>query len=155
MKTFGAVSAEMNVDVPASSAWELYGTLDLTKITVPKYLASVEVVQGDGGEGTITKLTPLTGSAYCEKFTKVDNENLVKETEIVEGGFLDLGFNLYRVRFENVKTGENSCITRTTIEYDVKEESAANISDVNIVPSINIMKDVAAYLATNDGKSID
>ncbi|KAK2971542.1 hypothetical protein RJ640_017911 [Escallonia rubra] len=145
----------MNVDVPASSAWELYGTLELTKITVPKYLASVEVVQGDGGEGTIAKLTPLTGSAYYEKFTKVDNENLVKETEIVEGGFLDLGFNLYRVRFENIKTGENSCITRTTIEYDVKEESAANISDVNIVPSINIMKDVAAYLTTNDGKSSD
>ncbi|KAK3033671.1 hypothetical protein RJ639_034550 [Escallonia herrerae] len=145
----------MNVDVPESRARELYGTLELTKITVPKYLASVEVVQGDGGEGTIAKLAPLSGSTYYEKFTKVDNENLVKETEIVEGGFLDLGFNLYRVRFENIKTGETSCITRTTIEYDVKEESATNISDVNIVPSINIVKDVAAYLTTNDGKSSD
>ncbi|KAJ0480583.1 putative (S)-norcoclaurine synthase [Helianthus annuus] len=37
---------------------------------------------------------------YKEKFTKVDNENMIKETEVVEGGFLDVGFTLYRIRFE-------------------------------------------------------
>lgn len=31
---------------------------------------------------------------------KVDNENMIKEIEVVEGEFLDIEFNLYSVRFE-------------------------------------------------------
>ncbi|KAK3005039.1 hypothetical protein RJ639_017838 [Escallonia herrerae] len=157
MQTYGSVATEMEIQAPAREAWALYGTVDLTVITVPKYLAAVDIVEGDGGEGSIAKLTPLTGttfilcpldisSPYYEKFTKVDNKHMVKETEITEGAFFDLGFTLYRIRFENIPTGKNSCITRTTIEYEVKEELVANLSRVSILPSINIAKDIEAYL---------
>ncbi|KAK2979168.1 hypothetical protein RJ640_007468, partial [Escallonia rubra] len=168
MKTYGSVATEMEIQAPAREAWALYGTVDLTVITVPKYLAAVDIVEGDGGEGSIAKLTPLTGttfilcpldiglsfihlrafcgSPYYEKFTKVDNKHMVKETEITEGAFLDLGFTMYRIRFENIPTGKNKCITRTTIEYEVKEEFVANLSRVSILPSINIAKDIEAYL---------
>ncbi|KAK2997785.1 hypothetical protein RJ639_025944 [Escallonia herrerae] len=146
MQTYGSVATEMEIQAPAREAWALYGTVDLTVITVPKYLAAVDIVEGDGGEGSIAKLTPLTGSPYYEKFTKVDNKHMVKETEITEGAFFDLGFTLYRIRFENISTGKNSCITRTTIEYEVKEEFVANLSRVSILPSINIAKDIEAYL---------
>ncbi|KAK2979167.1 hypothetical protein RJ640_007467 [Escallonia rubra] len=178
MKTYGSVATEMEIQAPARKAWALYGTVDLTVVTVPKYLAAVDIVEGDGGEGSIAKLTPLTGttftlsrldirfsfiprvvlnsclgclyrqkcSPFYEKFTKVDNKHMVKETEITQGGFLDLGFTLYRIRFENIPTGKKSCITRTTIEYEVKEEFVANLSRVSILPSINIAKDIEAYL---------
>ncbi|KAK2997784.1 hypothetical protein RJ639_025943 [Escallonia herrerae] len=157
MKTYGSVATEMEIQAPARKAWALYGTVDLTVITVPKYLAAVDIVEGDGGEGSIAKLTPLTGttftlfplymrSPFYEKFTKVDNKHMVKETEITQGGFLDLGFTLYRIRFENIPTGKKSCITRTTIEYEVKDEFVANLSRVSILPSINIAKDIEAYL---------
>ncbi|KAK3005040.1 hypothetical protein RJ639_017839 [Escallonia herrerae] len=105
MKTYGSVATEMEIQAPARKAWALYGTVDLTVITVPKYLAAVDIVEGDGGEGSIAKLTPLTGttftlsrldmrSPFYEKFTKVDNKHMVKETEITQGGFLDLGFTV-------------------------------------------------------------
>jgi hypothetical protein len=36
-----------------------------------------------------------------------------------------MGFTLYRVRFEIIENGDNSCIIKSTIEYDIKEEAAA------------------------------
>ena len=87
---------------------------------------------------------------FIEKFTKVDNENKIKETEVVEGGFLDIGFNFYRVKMEvkeNPKddTG-SSCIVKFTIEYDVKEEFAANASFVTTEPLVGIMSAANEHL---------
>ncbi|KVH90670.1 S-norcoclaurine synthase 2-like [Cynara cardunculus var. scolymus] len=143
---FGTLSEETEVKVPASKAWALYGTLELGKVVTGKLVNAVDVVEGDGGVGTILKLTlkPESGfSCYSEKFTKVDNENKVKEAEVVEGGYLDIGFTLYRIRFE-VKENPNddtgaSCIVKSTIEYEVKEEAAANASLITNEPIIGIM----------------
>ena len=60
---------------------------------------------------------------------------MVKIAESVEGGYLDMGFNFYRVTFEikddpKDETG-SSCIVKLIIEYDVKEEFAANASLIN------------------------
>ncbi|KAK3001027.1 hypothetical protein RJ639_021807 [Escallonia herrerae] len=146
IRTWGSVSTEMEVDVPATEAWKLYGTVDLKRVTVPQYLAKVEIVQGDGGEGSICKNTSSDGSYFKERFTKVDNTKLVKETEETERGHLDYGFTLFRIRFECIPKTKDSCITRTTIEYTIKEEALDNIGKATISGSINIMKDVADYL---------
>lgn len=73
----------------------------------------------------------------------MDNENKVKETEIVEGGFLDIGFILYRIRIEikenpNDDTG-SSCVVKLTLEYEVKEEAAANASLVTNAPLLALL----------------
>ncbi|KAM0024801.1 putative (S)-norcoclaurine synthase [Helianthus debilis subsp. tardiflorus] len=143
---FGTLSEEAEVMVPASKAWALYGTLELAKLVTGKVVEAVEVVEGDGGPGTILKLTfnPGQGFSYCkEKFTKVDNIHMVKETEVMEGGFLDMGFNLYIIRIEikeNSKDGPgSSCLVKLTLEYDVKEEFAANASLVTNRNLLGIM----------------
>jgi hypothetical protein len=60
----GQVSHKVDVNVAASEAWEIYGTLRLTKV-VEEALSGinekVEVVEGDGGVGTVLKLTFATG----------------------------------------------------------------------------------------------
>lgn len=88
-------------------------------------------------------------SSYKEKFTKIDNEKRIKETEIVEGGYLDFGFTLFRVRFEVVEKGEDSSIIKSTIEYEVKEEEAANASLVSIQPLVKIVQVAKSYLQRN------
>ncbi|XP_020551215.1 uncharacterized protein LOC105166837 isoform X1 [Sesamum indicum] len=90
-------------------------------------------------------------SSYKEKFTVVDDERRVKETEVVEGGFLDLGFTLYRVRFEVIEKEGNKeeCVTRSTVEYELKEEAAANAALVSIEPLVAVMKVAADYLTKN------
>ena len=57
---------------------------------------------------------------------------------MVEGGFLDIGFTLYRVRLKIVENGDDSCIVESTIEYEIKEEAAANASLVTLQPLIDI-----------------
>ncbi|KAL0382542.1 UNVERIFIED_CONTAM: S-norcoclaurine synthase 2 [Sesamum calycinum] len=133
----GRVSEEIEVKVPASEAWKLYGTLQLANIVreaLPNLISKIDVVQGDGSVGTILHLffapVVINGkkgggpSSYKEKFTVVDDERRVKETEVVEGGFLDLGFTLYKVRFEVVEKEGNKeeCVTRSTVEYELKRK---------------------------------
>lgn len=91
----------------------------------------------------------LGTSSYKEKFTKIDNENRIKETEIVEGGFLNIGFTLYRVRFKIIENGEDKCIVETTIEYEIMEEAAANASLVTLQPLIEIVQLANNYLLHN------
>ncbi|KAH6809762.1 hypothetical protein C2S51_027545 [Perilla frutescens var. frutescens] len=156
---FGTVSDEKVVKVPASEAWKLYSTLQLAKIVqeaLPGLITKIDVVEGDGAAGTILELFFPPGmegglKSYKEKFTVVDNEKRVKETEVVEGGYLDLGFTLYRVRFEviEVEGKHDECITRSTIEYHLKDEAAANASLVSIQPLVAIMQLAADHLHQN------
>ena len=68
---------------------------------------------------------------YKEKFTRIDKDKRIKETEVVEGGYLNSGFTLYRIRFEIMEKGQESSIIKSTIEYEIKEEAAENASLVS------------------------
>ncbi|KAL0452289.1 UNVERIFIED_CONTAM: hypothetical protein Slati_1207000 [Sesamum latifolium] len=161
----GRVWEEIEVKVPATEAWKLYGSLQLAKIVgegLPNLFSRVEVVEGDGSAGTIVRVVFAPGDDEIgnreggaivveEKFTVVDDERRVKEAEVVEGGYLDLGFTLYRVRLEVIeKEGKKEeCMTRSTIEYELKEEAAANAASVSIEHLRAIMKLAADYLTKN------
>ena len=88
-----------------------------------------------------------------EKFMVVDHEKRVKEVEVVEGGFLDLGFTLYRVRFKviEVEGNEKQCIIRYGIEYELKEEAAANVALIAIQTLIAVVQHSIQYLLHNTG----
>ncbi|PQM41204.1 S-norcoclaurine synthase 1-like [Prunus yedoensis var. nudiflora] len=74
----GQVSHELEVNVSASEAWDLYGSLELAKFVeqeLPNLIEKVQIIQGDGGVGSILKVTFASGSGVQkEKFTKVDHE---------------------------------------------------------------------------------
>ncbi|KAA0041658.1 S-norcoclaurine synthase 2-like [Cucumis melo var. makuwa] len=150
----GQLRHETVIDVPANVAWQLFGSLELGRIVgeqLPNIFKKVELVEGDGGEGTILLIfaSGFGTSSFKEKFTKVDNENRIKETEIIEGGLLDMGFTLYRVRFKIIENREDKCIVETTIEYEIMEESAANASLVTLQPLIEVVQLANNYLLHN------
>lgn len=63
---------------------------------------------------------------------------------------MDFGFTLYRVRFQVIEKGEDSSILKTTVEYEIKEENAANASSlVSIEPLANIVEVAKKYLIRN------
>uniref|UniRef100_A0ACD5YMN0 Uncharacterized protein n=1 Tax=Avena sativa TaxID=4498 RepID=A0ACD5YMN0_AVESA len=76
-------------------------------------------------------------SCQKEKFIKVDHENFVKEAVVVEGGFLDLGFLSYLLRFEIIDAGEGSII-RSTVEYEVGDDGAdtASLASTSILACV-------------------
>ncbi|XP_028753393.1 S-norcoclaurine synthase 2-like [Neltuma alba] len=137
----GSVEHELDLGLPASEAWYLFrmacrlaseawflfGTL------MPDVFLKVELVEGDGGTGSVVKITfGFEGPAgYKEKFTKIDNDRRIKEVEIVEGGYLELGFSAFRVRLEVIEKGKNSSSVKSTMEYEFNEEDAPVASLIN------------------------
>ncbi|KVH88902.1 hypothetical protein Ccrd_024727, partial [Cynara cardunculus var. scolymus] len=105
---FGTLSEEVEVKVSADKAWQVYGTLKLGDLAAKYIVDGLEVIEGDGGVGTIVKIT----------FKPVRFE--VKDNPNDEPG--------------------SSCLMKTTIEYDVKEEDAANASLATIDPFVALMK---------------
>nr|ANI26413.1 S-norcoclaurine synthase [Nelumbo nucifera] len=146
----GQLSHELEVAVPASEVWEIYGTLKLGKACeelLPDVIHKAEVVEGDGGVGTVLKVTLPPGLiSYKEKFTKIDNEKRLKEVEVVEGGALDLGFRLYRIRLEIIEKTEVSSLIKSTVEYEIDDESANNASFATTKPLEQIAMAMGKYL---------
>lgn len=76
---------------------------------------------------------------------KIDNEKRIKIAEMVEGGYLDFGFPVYRFRIEIIEKDEHSCIVKSTVEYELKEEAAQNISLATVQPLVAIAQAANNY----------
>lgn len=91
--------------------------------------------------------------SYKEKFTRVDDEHRVKEVEVIEGGFLDMGSSLYRVQLEVISKDEKeSCVIKTTVEYEVADDASVDFSIVSGKP-FAAMAEVAKKLQTTSAST--
>ncbi|XP_031247312.1 S-norcoclaurine synthase 2-like [Pistacia vera] len=150
----GQLSAETTVGVAASAVWEVYKGLELGRLVdklLPDVLGKVEVTEGDGGVGTIVKLTfpPGTpGAGYMKEiFKRIDEEKRVKETEMIEGGFKALGFESYIIRLEIIEKGGESSIIKSSIEYEVDDKLANLASEVTTKPLETMAEAIGKYLS--------
>ncbi|EEF42384.1 norbelladine synthase [Ricinus communis] len=155
------VSAETPVGAPARIVWDAYRGVELGRLVdelLGDVLGKVEVVEGDGGVGTIMKLTfpPGTpGTGYMKEiFTKMDDDKRVKETEIIEGGYKDLGFDHVRIRLEIIEKDDDdaageSSIIRSTIEYEMDETKPELASFVSTKQLEIMAETIAKYLTHN------
>ncbi|KAJ8761698.1 hypothetical protein K2173_004474 [Erythroxylum novogranatense] len=150
----GEKSQDTVVGVPASVVWSAYRGLELGKIVsevLGDVIGKVELVEGDGGVGTIMKLTfpPGTpGKGYLtEKFIIVDDEKRIKVTETIEGGFKDLGFAAIRIRLEIIEKDGESSIVRSTVEYEVDDERAMRVSLISTKHLELMAEGVGKYLS--------
>ena len=57
-----------------------------------------------------------------------------------------MGCTFYRVRFEIIEKGDDSCIIKTTVDYDLKEEATANASFVTIGTLAKVVQVTKNYL---------
>lgn len=74
---------------------------------------------------------------------------------MVEGGHLDLGFTLYRFGFQIIEKNEESCIVKSSVQYELKEEAAANISFATVQPLITIAQAVNNYFLNTQNPKHD
>ncbi|KAI3877279.1 hypothetical protein MKW92_000331 [Papaver armeniacum] len=147
----GQLSKEVEAPVPASDLWDVYGTLELVRLIkelLPEILHDVGVDVGDGGVGTVLKITLAPGSPvtyYKEKFIEVDQEKRIKVVDVVEGGYLEAGFILYRTTFEIIEKGDHSSVI-STIDYELDDASADNAALVSIKPLEIVAETLGKYL---------
>lgn len=54
------ISDESEIQAPAAKVWKLYGGLEIAKfipVHLPNLIHKIEVLEGDGGEGTLLHVT--------------------------------------------------------------------------------------------------
>ncbi|KAK9064009.1 hypothetical protein SSX86_017881 [Deinandra increscens subsp. villosa] len=146
-------TAEVEIKASSSKTWDVYSTLKVYSVIQAElsHLIALDVVEGSGEETTISKITPHPDvsplPAYKEKSTKIDHENKVKVLEVIEGGYLDIGFTTFRTIYELIETGkEDSTIIRVTIEYEGPEEVCATM---DIAPVMKVLE-VINHCIVND-----
>lgn len=76
----------------------------------------------------------------------IDNEKRIKDSIVIEGGYLEMGFDRYFLRAEIIEKDEKSCITKATIEYELRKEYAANASLVSIDGPMAMMNIVKTHI---------
>ncbi|RDX84738.1 hypothetical protein CR513_34167, partial [Mucuna pruriens] len=126
---------------------------------LPQFIKEVNVIQGDGGVGTIEQVNFAEGSPFKyvkNRIDEVDNNNLVCKYTMIEGG--PLGDKLesiaYEVKFE--ATSDGGCLCQMTSKYnviggfEVKEEEIKEGRET----SLGVCKVVEAYLLENPQKPL-
>ncbi|KAL5215249.1 hypothetical protein ABZP36_004401 [Zizania latifolia] len=98
--------------------------------------STVEYEIGDGHPELQAMVRTPGSESLKEKFTKIDNENYIKETEVIEGGFLDHGFQKYSIRLEIIAKTDSSSITRSTIDYEVDDASKSGYVSTSVLATI-------------------
>ncbi|EOY10116.1 MLP-like protein 423, putative [Theobroma cacao] len=152
-KMRGHLSQDTAVEVPAAVIWDVYRGLQLGKLAdelLGDVVGKVEVVQGDGGVGTIVKVTfpPGTpGPGYMkERITIIDDEIRLKEAETIEGGFKDVGFDVYRMRLQILEKDAESSIVRSSVDYEIDDKLQELASQATTKPMEILAEVVGKYL---------
>ncbi|CAI0473771.1 unnamed protein product [Linum tenue] len=152
----GELTQETAVEAPASAVWEAYRGLELARLVtelMPDTIGHAQVLEGDGGVGTLVNLTFPPGTAGAgyvkEVFTVADDEKRVKETETVEGGLLALGFDSLRVRLEIVETGAESSAIKSTLLYEVDDAKPELLAYLSTDLLERMAKGIANHVVQN------
>nr|XP_009599128.1 S-norcoclaurine synthase 1-like [Nicotiana tomentosiformis] len=145
----GKFSEQVEINAPAIEVWNLYSTLQFAKFVVeklPHIAEKVELIEGNGGLGSILLVSTPGNAPYKEKFMSIDDEKQVKDVEIFEGGFLDLGFSFYLIKWEVMEKSENLSIIKLTLDFETKDAENIHLSIANLQTFVAIMKASADYL---------
>ncbi|XP_062193479.1 norbelladine synthase-like [Phragmites australis] len=152
----GRTVHEPETDIDASELWGIYGTLSAVELfpqLCPHVLINVKIISGDGSVGTILQLTFPPGDpsarAGMKKFTKVDNEDYIKEAKAIEGDILKLGFLSYMIQMEVIAKGPALSVLRLTVEYENDDTHPNLESKVSIAPLAAIAQVFAKYVKEN------
>ncbi|MCL7049457.1 hypothetical protein MKW94_010491 [Papaver nudicaule] len=128
---------EFQVDVCADDVWAVYSSPNFPALTVqllPGILKSKDILEGDGsGVGTVLRVVLLPAHGLplpvCkEKIVTLNHEKRLKELQMIEGGYLELGCTSSMLSFEILEKERNSCVVKTVTKYEVPDDLAAGIS---------------------------
>ncbi|XP_026440290.1 S-norcoclaurine synthase 2-like [Papaver somniferum] len=157
----GHVTNEMDVvGASADEIWAVYGSKDLPKLIItlaPGVFEKIDYIEGDGGQGTILHIVMAQGipepREWREKFVTVDHCRRVKQLQQIQGGYLDMGFSLYKVTYEILPKDKNSCIIKSTVQIDLDDKNfEANARLITVDAMWGMAKSIVQYVLDNKAK---
>eukprot|EP00253_Pinus_taeda_P001676 PITA_01676 len=119
------MDGEVELNVPASKAWEIFKTNELIKKVNPNLLANAEYIEGDGRPGSIRlfKLGPGVKTYVSESKQRIEevkegpgSDVLQMKYRVVEGELKKM-YDSYTVTFSFRSDEKNKCIAGWRAEY--------------------------------------
>ncbi|KAI3890741.1 hypothetical protein MKX03_019133 [Papaver bracteatum] len=155
---------EIEVDASADDVWAIYSDPNFCKLVVQilsGILESKDVVEGDGRSvGSILRVVFLPGHVprmYKEKFVTIDNQKRLKEIEMIEGGYLEMGFTFCMLSFEILAKESNLCVIRTITKYEINDEVATGVTahlNNSLDTWVTLARGVSGHIAQQKAGSI-
>ncbi|KAI3873566.1 hypothetical protein MKX03_014484 [Papaver bracteatum] len=148
------------VGASADEIWAVFASNDAPQIfqqLLPGVFEKIEVLEGNGGVGSVLRITYPKGSVpltNLEKFVTIDNRRRLKEVLQTEGGYLDMGVTYFMESFQITPRGYNSCIIKSMVRYEVPDAVASNVSPLISVEGLLGMARVAAKYVIDNKKKI-
>ncbi|KAI3937876.1 hypothetical protein MKW92_033773 [Papaver armeniacum] len=150
---------EFDVGASADDVWAVYSSPDLPRLIVellPGVFEKIDVVEGNGGLGTVLHLVYPHGSvplSYKEKFITMDNHKRLKEVRQIEGGYLEMGCTFYMDSFQILKKTHDSCTIRSITKYEVSAELADKVSShISVESLVDMARAISKYVIENNEK---
>ncbi|CAN1775411.1 Phytohormone-binding protein [Linum perenne] len=150
------VKSQIQVSVDLEILWKSL-TKDL-HIVVPKILPDkvkdVQVLQGDGGLGTILLFNFTSAEGVMnyqkEKIVEFDETRHRIGLEVTKGGHRDHGFSFYKTTFQlTAATGEEQreTVVDVTVTYEFEMEiEDSQVSSMTIAHTLGFLKSMETYL---------
>ncbi|KAJ1395493.1 START-like domain superfamily [Sesbania bispinosa] len=85
---------------------------------IPNIVKDVQVIEGDGGVGTILIFNFWPGSYQREKITELDELSHEIGLQVIEGGYLNQGLSYYKTTYQLSAIGEHQTLVNVKISYD-------------------------------------
>nr|ACO90258.1 putative norcoclaurine synthase [Papaver bracteatum]ADK56102.1 (S)-norcoclaurine synthase [synthetic construct] len=143
------IKYDMEVATSADSVWAVYSSPDIPRllrdVLLPGVFEKLDVIEGNGGVGTVLDIAFPPGAvprSYKEKFVNIDRVKRLKEVIMIEGGYLDMGCTFYLDRIHVVEKTPNSCVIESSIIYEVKEEFADKMAKLITTEPLQSMAEV-------------
>ncbi|KAI9093394.1 hypothetical protein K1719_027408 [Acacia pycnantha] len=94
---------------------------------LPQHVKDVQVLEGDGGLGTILIFNfcsdaSSAGSYQKERITELDLSSHEIGLQVIEGGRLDRGFSFYKTTFQLSAKGDDQTEVNVKISYEAEKE---------------------------------
>ncbi|EHA8590149.1 major pollen allergen Aln g 1-like [Cocos nucifera] len=154
----GSITEVSSSTVALERLWKA-GILDTDKLIpqiVPQFISSIEVLEGDGGAGTVRKYTFTEAAKMPVNFLKErvevsDGENKIFKYSIIGGGLIGLRLKLcsYELKFELGSDG--SSVGKLTARYETLDDTDLSEEEKGMLMEgpLGIMKAVEGFLLAN------
>ncbi|KAI3919357.1 hypothetical protein MKX01_038827 [Papaver californicum] len=145
---------DLEVPTSADFIWSVYSSPDIPRllrdVLLPGVFEKLDVIEGNGGVGTVLDIVFPPGAVprrYKEKFVNINHEKRLKEVIMIEGGYLDMGCTFYLDRIHVIEKTSKSCVIKSSVVYEVKQECADAMSKLITTEPLKSMAEVISNYA--------
>ncbi|XP_059661549.1 phytohormone-binding protein-like [Cornus florida] len=150
MRKEATIQAKVGVGIEAFWNALSKDLISVVPKAIPNFVTDIEVIEGDGGPGTVFIFNFGSGITHMsyqkEKIVDFDESLHQIGLEVIEGGYLNLGFSSYKTIFQLTAGGESETIVDAKMVYETEAEETDPMPLQTTKSTLTFIKCLEDYL---------